>query len=154
MRWCFVALIAGFLVIGLALVARSIFFGVVAGYLYLFAYNRGMEYRRLRIWLTWPVPVDEALRFRCVRQFYWDMTHSPKALKITNRIATLSAVAGVVAIWTVIVLTGGFWIRILYIAICGTIAFLVGKWVAARRDSLRERKFWAAIDHAVWREVT
>lgn len=154
MRW---SIIAGMVAVGVtavAVFAHSIFFAVVAGYLYLLSCNRWMEYRRLRVWLTWAVPKNESSISRCIRQFNWDMSHPPKPLKITYWVAGVTAAAGVLAVSILIILTGAVWMRILYVVVYGVVALVLFKWVVERRSFSREMKFRGAVERAIWRDVT
>jgi len=106
------------------------------------------------VWLTWPVPKNESTISRCIQQFYWDMSHPPKPLRITNWVAGVTAAAGVLAISVVIILTGGVWVRILYVMIYGIVALALFKWVVYTRSFSRERKFRGAVERAIWRDAT
>jgi hypothetical protein len=68
--WMVTSAVAAILVMAVAMLAKSIFFGVVAVYLWLFAANLWMECGRVTRWLSRPLPQNQKERVIWARIFY------------------------------------------------------------------------------------
>ncbi len=153
-RWLLTAAASAAVVMVVAILAKSIMFGVVAAYLWLFAYNRWMEYRRTTQWLSRPRPTDEKERLIWARIFYNEMSHPSFWLRASNRIAAVTAAAFVLAVSVVVITMSGFWTRLLYGIAYGLAALYGVVWGLAERRYSRDLKDFAALNREIWRDLT
>jgi Flp pilus assembly protein TadB len=152
--WMFVAGVFAVLVLVTAMFAKSVLFGVVAAFLFLFACNRQIERQRIDRWLARPTPENQEQRIIWARIFYDEMCHPSVWLKITEWISAIAAMALVVTVSVVVIATTGLWMRLLYASIYFLVACLILLWLLVRRELSRELKNRIALSSRQWSELT
>ncbi len=151
--WMFISGVFTVLVIVAAILARSPLFGVVAAFLCMFVWNRRTERKRVERWISRPASEKQPERITWVRIFY-EMSHPPVWLRITDWISAITAVALIATVSVVVLTTNGFWIRLLYGLIYVLAASIVLFWLAVRRRFARELKARIALGSQRWGELT
>ena|SRR2546426_934948 len=150
--WMCISGVFTVLVMFIAIVAKSLLFGVVASFLCMFAWNRRTERKRVERWLS-STPENQQERITWTRIFY-EMSHPPVWLRITDWISAITAVALIATVSVVVLATSGFWIRLLYGLIYVLAALLILFWLAVRRRFARELKARIALGNQTWGELT
>ncbi|MGC2322200.1 MAG: hypothetical protein WA463_06180, partial [Terriglobales bacterium] len=145
LRWMFTAGVFALLVTVIAALAVSAAFGIVAGYLWLFAWNRWMEYRRVERWLSRPKPTNHSERVTWARVFYQEWAHPSVWLTVSTWVGAISAALCVLAVSVVVVAMSGFWMRLLYGFAYALVGLHVFVWISDKRKYSRELKAYLAL---------
>jgi len=153
-KWMLIAATSAALVTVVAVLAKSLLFGVVALYLGLFAWNRWMEYERVRHWLSRPTPQNKQERVIWARIFYDEVYHPPLSLRVSYWIAGITAVVCVAFVFIVILAMSGFWTRLLFGIGYGLTSLFVAIWVLRWRRCVRDLKEHIKLSGEGWGDLT
>jgi ABC-type multidrug transport system permease subunit len=137
-----------------AALAKSVMFVIVALFLWFLAWNRWMEYKRVKGWLSRPVPTNEQERVIWARIFYSEMSHPPIWLKSSNWIAAVMAVVVVLAVSIEVVALSGPWTRLLYGLAYGIAGAAVSFWALTQRRYAREMRERLRLTGEMWGDLT
>lgn len=152
--WMLTSGLFAIFVVVVATLAKSVTFAVIAVFLLLSAWNRWLEYRCVKRWTSRPAPGDEQERVIWALAFYNEMSHPSIWLRISNRIAAVTAVMLVLAVSMIVVAVSGFWTRFLYGLAYGITGLAVSLWVLTERRYARERKERLRLRGEMWSDLT
>jgi hypothetical protein len=138
----------------IAILARSILFGVVGAFLSLFACNRYMERKRVDRWLSRPTFEGQDQRIMWARIFYHEIRHPSVWLRITEWISAIVAVILIVVVSVFVMSTAGLKMRLLYESIYFVVGCRIFLWLRWRRQLTRELKTRIAVSGQGWSELT
>jgi ABC-type multidrug transport system permease subunit len=152
--WMVTSGVAAILVMAVATLARSIFFGFVAVYLCLFAAKRWMQYRRIARWLSRPMPQNEKERLIWARIFYGELFRPSLWLRLSYWVAAITAVLVLAIVSAVIFATSGVWMRLLWGLADGLVVLSAFIWVFGKLKNMQESQGYRAISRARWSDLT
>src|SRR5438552_19023824 len=90
-KWMLYSGIFGALTVLITILTCSVAFGVVAAFFVFFTWNRWMEWRRVRVWLSNPFPEDPERRAVSVEELWQERLNPPNWERISNYIAIVTA---------------------------------------------------------------
>lgn len=138
-RWMLAAGIGAASVSALAVFGREPVFGVVAAFLWFFSWNRWMELRRVQRVLTYPAPTTAEEVQLWTRFLESKFVHPRRWEKASQWVAGLTALGLCLLVSFAVIITSGFWMRMLYASTYAVLLLVaIYAWRLKRREAQRE----------------
>ena len=154
LRWMMASLVFATAVSALAFLTSSKLFGAVAAFLWFFAWNRWMEWRRTEPLLRRPESLDESDLALWQRIAFHYFRQQPRWKRISDRIAATLAIALLVSQFLLISILGSPALRLFYFFIAVVISLIFVNALSSHLESRKKNRRYSAFQHEFWKELT